>query len=461
MSGALSFDAVLLAGGRSSRFGSDKAFFDWRGEPLYERQLSILRSVGPRHLWLSANDEQSFDSLPEDVSVVRDEDSDLGPAGGLLSAFRASSADWILVLGVDLPLMEASFLESLKTGDIGQVPRTRFWEPLAAWYPRIEMLRLLEDSVASGMRKLQRILDQAEENGLIRERAVLEDEAVFFTNLNSSRDTGEIERLGFDREISLHRFREGSPIREEQDFVASEEPLEVQVNGRSVSVMMRTPGHDEELAIGFLYSEGVIKTASEIREMRHLTDLDRASQGNLLEVEIDGDASLDQLTRHVFTSSSCGVCGKATIDSVFQNFPPIEKGLSVSGSLLLELPEKLREAQATFDRTGGLHASALFSREGDLLLVREDVGRHNALDKVIGAGLREGLDFHEVILLVSGRISFELMQKALSVGIPVVAGISAPSSLAVQLAEESGQTLAGFLRGRGFNLYAGELSEGE
>lgn len=459
MSDVLSFDAVLLAGGRSSRFGSDKAFFDWRGEPLFERQLATLRETGPGRLFLSANQEQQFEDLPEDVTLVRDERSDLGPAGGLLSAFRCSSADWVLVLGVDLPLMEASFLDSLKSGVRGKVPRTQFWEPLAAWYPRIEMLRLFETSLESGMRKMQRILDQAEGKGLIEERPLSDGESVLFTNLNSNRDGERPERLGFDREISLYRYREGNPIREDKDFVASEEPLEVQVNGRSVSVMMRTPGHDEELAIGFLYTEGVIEGAAEIREMRHLTDLDRASQGNLLEVEIEGDASLDQLTRHVFTSSSCGVCGKATIDSVFQSFPPIEKRLLVSGETLLDLPDQLREAQSTFDRTGGLHASALFSREGELQILREDVGRHNALDKIIGAGLREGLDFQEMILLVSGRISFELMQKSLSVGIPVVAGISAPSSLAVQLAKESGQTLAGFLRGRGFNLYAGELLE--
>ena len=166
---------------------------------------------------------------------------------------------------------------------------------------------------------------------------------------------------------------------------------------------------------------------------------------------------MNQLTRHVFSASSCGICGKATIESVFQQFAPIERGIMLTSDFLLELPGKLRKQQETFDRTGGLHASALFSKDGELLFLREDVGRHNALDKVIGRALRDRINLSEVVLLVSGRISFELMQKALAGGIPAVAGISAPSSLAVKLSRDSGQTLVGFLRERGFNVYSGEV----
>ncbi len=451
----LSFDAVLLAGGRSTRFGSDKAFLDWRGEPLFQRQLKSLRQLSPKCLWLSCNRDQVFKNLPADVETIEDEDRDLGPAGGLRTVFRKSSADWILVLGVDLPLMEGAFLESLIHPDKGVVPRTKFWEPLSAWYPRVAMLELLDAAVEKRELKMQRLLDAAAEAGLIQSRTVSDAESLLFTNLNSAQDIPALNADRFDEEITLHRYRVGENLREDVDYVAAEDPLELRVNGRNVSVMMRTPGHDEELAIGFLVTEGVIENVDEIESIGHLSDLDRESLGNTLEVILKTEPDLESLTRHVFTSSSCGVCGKTTIDSVFQQFSPIEPVAPFSGELLLAIPDQLREAQSTFDRTGGLHASALFSRDGKLQILREDVGRHNALDKVIGAGLRDGLPFREMVLLVSGRISFELMQKSLAVGIPLVAGISAPSSLAVNLAKESGQTLVGFLRGKGFNLYSG------
>ena len=219
---------------------------------------------------------------------------------------------------------------------------------------------------------------------------------------------------------------------------------------------MRTPGHDDELATGFLFTESLITRSDEIAEIVHCPDVDPEGIGNTLDVRLRAEPDLASLTRHVFTSSSCGVCGKATIESVFQHFPPVQRARIPEAGLLLSLPSKLREAQETFDRTGGLHASALFDGEGNLLLLREDVGRHNALDKVIGHALQKEIPLSEVVLLVSGRISFELMQKALAARIPVVAGISAPSSLAVKLARESGQVLVGFLREKGFNLYSGD-----
>lgn len=458
MNGEGSFDAALLAGGRSTRFGSDKAFLDWRGTPLFARQLGTLAALGPGRTWLSANAAQEFPGLPQGVEVVVDEEPDLGPIGGLLSVFRRSEAERIVVLGVDLPLMEPSFLERLLSREGGTVPKSdRYWEPLAAVYPREGMIRLLEEALASGERKLQRVLDEAEGLGVVRSYPCEESDHLLFTNLNSTREMEAVDPNRFDEHIRLRRFRKGEPLAEDDDFVAAEEPLEVRVNGRSVAVMMRTPGHDEELAIGFLFTEGVIDSADEILSMEHVEELDLDARGNVLEISLKGEPDLDELTRHVFTSSSCGVCGKATIESVFRRFPPVVDVPVVAGELLLELPGKLRAAQETFERTGGLHASALFSRKGDLLLLREDVGRHNALDKVIGCGLRGKIDFSGTYLLVSGRISFELMQKALAARIPVVAGISAPSSLAVDLARESGQTLVGFLRGKGGNVYSGEV----
>jgi FdhD protein len=233
---------------------------------------------------------------------------------------------------------------------------------------------------------------------------------------------------------------------------------------------MRTPGHDDELAAGFLLTEGVAKCSADFFEISQCPSVEEsedpdASRGNVIDVLLSGEAKsrdagqIDQLTRHVFTSSSCGICGKATIDSVFQSFPALAGDVcpKLDRDLLLDLPSRLRRAQKNFRRTGGLHASALFDiASGDLILVREDVGRHNALDKVVGRALLDGkTPLTNAVLLLSGRISFELMQKALAAGIPIVAGISAPSSLAVKFARESGQTLVGFLRDETFNVYAG------
>ena len=225
-------------------------------------------------------------------------------------------------------------------------------------------------------------------------------------------------------------------------------------SGRSVAVVMRTPGHDEELAAGFLVSEGVIKTARDILEISQCPSMGN-THGNIVDVLLGGAVvNWESLTRHVFSASSCGLCGKTSIESVFQSFPAVTADARVEASVIASLPEKLRAAQETFAATGGLHASGIFNLEGNLLVLREDVGRHNALDKVLGFALQRNLlplDRH--ILLVSGRVSFEIMQKALAAGVPVVAAISAPSSLAVDFAREGGQTLIGFLRGGTMNVY--------
>jgi FdhD protein len=242
------------------------------------------------------------------------------------------------------------------------------------------------------------------------------------------------------------------------DDLAREEPLEIRVSGRNVAVTMRTPGHDKELAAGFLLSEGIIHTREDIADIVDCEGCELSDFRNTLDVLLTPGVEVDfeRLTRHVFASSSCGVCGKASIEAVHQNFPPVRAGVPVvSMETIVRLPEILRSAQATFSKTGGLHASAIFNREGKLIVLREDVGRHNALDKVIGHGLLRGLPpFDAHLLLVSGRTSFEIMQKALAARIPIVCGVSAPSSLAVEFARESGQTLVGFLRGDTMNIYA-------
>ncbi len=239
------------------------------------------------------------------------------------------------------------------------------------------------------------------------------------------------------------------------DELAHEEPLEIRVRGRAVSVTMRTPGHDDELSAGFLATEGMIRRREDVLRIE---PCGRNEDGNLVNVQLAPEVHVDfeKLTRHVFASSSCGLCGKATIEAVRGQFKTIESSLVVAASTLLALPEKMRQTQSTFDRTGGLHAAAIFSSDGELIVLREDVGRHNALDKVIGFGLLNGLlPYANHILLVSGRTSFEIMQKALAARVPVIAAVSAPSSLAVDFATENRQTLVGFLRGERMNVYAG------
>ena len=241
------------------------------------------------------------------------------------------------------------------------------------------------------------------------------------------------------------------------DAVAVEEPLEIRVRGRSVAVTMRTPGHDEELAAGFLLTERIIRRRKDLREIATC----RASlePENTLDVFLASGVEVDfaSLTRHVFATSSCGICGKASIESVKQHFPPVETKLVVSAKMLAQLPERMRRAQATFAKTGGLHAAGIFDAKGNLVVLREDIGRHNAVDKVIGYGFLKGVRFDSHILLVSGRASFEIMQKALAARIPMICAVSAPSSLAVEFARESGQTLVGFLRGERMNVYAGSV----
>jgi len=241
------------------------------------------------------------------------------------------------------------------------------------------------------------------------------------------------------------------------DEVAVEEPLEIRVEGRPVAVTMRTPGHDAELAAGFLLTEGVIARGADIFEISECG----VSGANAIEVTLRQPGAVDfaRLTRHVFGSSSCGVCGKATIESVHAHHPPVPAGeglRDLPAAILGLLPARLAEGQAVFQRTGGLHAAALFDATGRILVLREDVGRHNAVDKVLGhALLAPDAATGGCGLLVSGRVSFEIAQKALAARIAVVAGLSAPTSLAVDFARASGQALIGFLRAGGHNVYAG------
>jgi FdhD protein len=259
------------------------------------------------------------------------------------------------------------------------------------------------------------------------------------------------------------RIRDGA-ISSRPDTLVTEEPLEIRLDGKPLAITMRTPGDDFALAAGFLVSEGVLAHQSDLQNIVYCAGAtaDGSNTYNVVDVKTAPGVVMPDITleRNVYTTSSCGLCGKASLDAVrtttrwpINDTPP----LRIDPDLLASLPDRLRAAQQVFDRTGGLHAAALFTEDGELLDIREDVGRHNAVDKLVGRALQNaGLPLSRVILLVSGRASFELAQKAVMAGIPVLAAVSAPSSLAVDLAAETGLTLVGFLRGPSMNVYAGE-----
>jgi FdhD protein len=246
-----------------------------------------------------------------------------------------------------------------------------------------------------------------------------------------------------------------------QDLLAIEEPLEIRLGEKTVSITMRTPGHDFELAAGFLFTEGILQSSQQIHRIRRSNASANPRQaGNSVTVELNPGVEVDfeRLERHFYTTSSCGVCGKASIEALHVQGCPVlpNESLVVPAEVLHRLPEALRRQQAVFDRTGGLHAAALFDAKGNLVLLREDVGRHNAVDKLIGAEMLRGhTPLYDKLMLVSGRASFELTQKALMAGIPILAAVGAPSSLAVETAQRFNMTLLGFVRDGRFNIYSG------
>jgi FdhD protein len=273
------------------------------------------------------------------------------------------------------------------------------------------------------------------------------------------------------RRVVAGGFAEDSP-----DVLAVEEPLEIRLGipgqrHRAISITMRTPGEDAELAAGFLFTEGIIQHAEQIEKIRHCglkigkakgAAVERAAalNSNTIRVDLNEGVDIDfgRLERHFYTTSSCGVCGKSSIEALHTGAKKLTDldQPKVGSDVIRSLPARLRLSQEVFDQTGGLHASALFGRDGELEIVREDVGRHNALDKVIGARFLAGeLPLSDKVLLVSGRASFELVQKALMAGIPIMVAVGAPSSLACDLAEDFGMTLAGFVRDDSFNVYTG------
>ncbi len=270
------------------------------------------------------------------------------------------------------------------------------------------------------------------------------------------------------KQVAIYKIENGSSS-ENIDHLAVEEPLELRLGfgpandrqQKSISITMRTPGMDLEWATGFLFTEGIIQHISQIISIKHCSSLGtEGNPQNVVRAELseDCDFEIEHLERHFYTSSSCGICGKASIEAVQSVCPNKieETDFKISHRILYQLPEKLRAAQKIFEYTGGIHAAGLFNESGQLMFMCEDIGRHNALDKLIGKALKDEIDFSKSILLLSGRSSFELIQKASMAACPIVAAVGAPSSLAVQLAKEAGISLVGFLKSNHFNVYSGK-----
>ena len=263
------------------------------------------------------------------------------------------------------------------------------------------------------------------------------------------------------RSIGLTQVSEwdDGKLRRKDDYLAAEEPLEIRIGEHPISVTMRTPGHDLELAAGFLFTEGIVQRGEQILALESSSEGDAGKRGNMVQATLAPEAMPDfeKMRRHFFASSSCGICGKASIEAIRSRcLAPPNPNFRIAPDVLLGLPDALRSSQDVFERTGGLHAAALFDSRGALLVLCEDIGRHNAVDKIIGWAVRERrVPLKDSMMLVSGRGGFEIVQKAIVAGVPVVASVSAPSSLAVQLAREMQLTLVGFLRGRRFVIYSG------
>jgi FdhD protein len=255
------------------------------------------------------------------------------------------------------------------------------------------------------------------------------------------------------KRVSVLKLK-GHAINGVEDDVVVEEPLEIRVNNCSAGVTMRTPGHDFDLAAGFLWTECYISRLDEIGTIGYCPDEEHPELKNIVNVTLVDTRKQFDSPRRAWSSSSCGLCGKSTLDAIRRNIKPTESPLTIRYDMLVQLPEKMLLSQPNFSRTGGIHAAALFDVFGKLILIREDLGRHNAVDKVLGAALRERANPGDLVLVVSGRLGFEIAQKAAVAGIPIVASVSAPSSLAIELAADFGMTAAGFVRGNSMNIYS-------
>ncbi len=453
---------LLLTGGASRRMGADKAAIVLGGETLAARGARVLSAVA----------EPALEVGPgrSGLEAVREEPPGQGPlaaiAAGWLALRGRGHSGAVLVLAADMPLVDDAALHALAAAPGGSVVPVvdGIAQPLCARYSP-EDLDVAVELARDGKRAMRDLLEAISPAAVEIDGAVLED-------VDTPGDLARVRaRLGHSppmidaplrRNVTNARVLsvEGGRGEERGDRLAAEEPMEIRVGGpgrepSAVAITMRTPGADFELAAGFLLTEGLITSREEIDTLAYCELPPDEQHYNVVTVRLRRPFDAESVRRNTYTTSSCGICGKASLEQVEVRCAALGDGPVLPGSTLLGLPETLRAAQPMFEETGGLHAAGLFDPDGRLVTLREDVGRHNAVDKVAGERLLAGaIPLSHGVLMVSGRASFEIVQKAAVAGIPIVAAVSAPSSLAVRAAEHLGMTVVGFLRGERFNVYA-------
>jgi FdhD protein len=466
--------------------GRDKALLEVDGQPMVQRALGVLRALLPEVV-LVAPPRQGYSHWG--AELVPDLRPGLGPLAGLHAALKRAAGRPVFLLACDLPFVSEDLVDHLLTATY--LRDTEAWaripihldraQPLCGLYGA-GCLPLVERELDRGQLSVFGLLDCLEIDPVEIDTSLSWYRSYLFENINALQDLARVEsNSDMPREerpqpdlatrrsvVSMPVVRHaGSTVKHETDQVTVEEPLEMRVvveeGGKrvrhSLAITMRTPGKDRELAAGFLVSEGVVRRRQDILSVEHCRSTSPNAGDNVVDVQLAPSTRFDfeSLARHVITTSACGICGRASIDSVQKICSRRPQGaFTVQQGVLLRLIEVLEGSQPVFSRTGGLHAAALFDFRGRLAALREDVGRHNAMDKLVGSLLFDAaLPANDHLVLVSGRASFELVQKALLAGIPILAAVGAPTSLAVELAAEYGMTLVGFLRDERFNVYSG------
>ena len=456
---------LAACGGKSSRMGRDKAFINYHGLPQSLVVYHMLDNFCGK-TFISCSGIQA-PQISAGCNILTDDEryGDLGPAAALLTAANNFPGKNFLMVGCDYPLLNKQELEKFTLSINEETfaasffnPDTEMYEPLIAYYSAAAA-RLFLDAHAEASISLQHFLrDHGAAKFIPSNTDVIKsiDTPEQALQVTQQLNFASVQKVNTTKVVSGEQFYQ-------EDMLVIEEPLEVRLqfmeNGvdlqKTISITMRTPGNDAALATGFLFTEGILKDRAQIKMI-----IPSADGNNTVLVIVNDHVQPDMLSiqRNFYATSSCGVCGKASIESIraVSVFHGLQNNLEVERSTIYSLPEKLEKAQVLFESTGGLHASALFTSTGDLVSLAEDVGRHNALDKLIGYFFNEGmLPLNDYLLFLSGRISFELVQKAYMAGIKMIAAVGAPSSLAVELAESSGITLIGFLRGNKYNVYTG------
>lgn len=446
----MTIEAFVLAGGKSRRFGSDKARAIINGKTLIEHNVAELRTRYERVRVVSAPG-RSYDDLG--LPTLWDLVEDLGPLAGIHTALSLADTDLIVVAPCDVVGLDATWYELLESacGTRAAAFKDERWHPLVGAYHKA-LLPEIERRLQAGELAVRDLLEA---------HGTAVDPPATFGALGGVNTPADAARLRSQRSIVVTRHDESAS----PDVVAVEEPLEIRLSfehknvrvSRNIAITMRTPGHDAELAVGFLFGEGIVRSADDVMSVEHCGTPEQPNH-NVLKVTLADDVrpELARLERNFYTTSSCGVCGKSSLEALdVSGYSPVGAAMTLPAKLIHELSGRARRAQEVFSQTGGLHAAALFSCDGELLELREDVGRHNALDKIIGFAVRSGATpLSQRIVFLSGRASFELLQKALAAQVPVVCAVGAPSSLAVDLAERFGITLVGFVRNERFNVYA-------